>query len=286
MIYHIVVGDMAAPPLLEAISNEPEMTGEVVVLRDLLHLGPLKKAEGQSFSDMRTDFWKRVTNDEKEDIKVDDLERFLQITTQLNNNEEDAVWLWMAPWPADVCAYYWMLGYMAKHLDRFFVLNLGGLPFLDEEGKVYYPNNMSEILPKELIKARRLARPVTPAELEVDGEEWSNIVEENSGIRLLEGGKKLDTKESNYFDEQLHSFCSHQFQKAHRVINQAMKKMNIPTGDLYLGWRLKKMIQNESLLVEGDMDKTLRDFSVKLPGGAPAGQEVVESSSDENEETT
>ncbi len=270
MIYHVVVGDMAAPPLLEAISNEPEMAGDVVVLRDLLHLGPIKKEEGKSFSETRTEFWKRIVTENNEEVKVDDLERLLQISTQLNNNPDDVVWLWMAPWPADVCAYYWMLGYLSKHLERFHVLNLGGLPFLDEEGKVYFPTNMSEILPKELIKARRLARVVTPAELEVDGEEWNNLVEENAGIRLLEGGKKLFTKEASFFDAQLESFCSHQFQKAHRVVNQAMKKMNIPTGDLYLGWRLRKMIQNETLLGEGDMEKSLRDFSVKLPGGVPA----------------
>ncbi|MCB0699596.1 MAG: DUF1835 domain-containing protein [Chitinophagales bacterium] len=279
---------MAAPPLLEAISNEPEMAGEVVILRDILHVGPLKRAEGQSFSDMRTEFWQQVVTEDKNEVKVDDLERLLQVVTQLNNNEDDVVWLWMAPWPADVCAYYWALQYLAKHLDRYYVLNLGGLPFLDEEGKVYYPQNMSEILPKELVKARRLARPVTPAELEVDGEEWSNIVEENSGLRLLEGGKKLYTKERSFFDDQLLSFCSHQFQKAHRIVNQAMKKMNIPTGDLFLGWRLRKLAEQEMLLLEGDANKTLRDFNVKLPGGAPVpeGQDTpMEDESGENEET-
>lgn len=268
MIYHIVIGDNAATPLLEAMNMETEMAGEVIVLRDLLHLGPLRKEEGKSFSAMRTDFWKEVINDEKEEVIVDDLERLLEVSTQLNNNPDDVVWLWMAPWPADVSAYYWMLSYLSKHLDKYFVLNLGGLPFLDEEGKVYYPTNMSAILPKELVKARRLARAVTPAEMEVDGEEWSNIVEENSGIRLLEGGKKLYTKPEDFFDEQLLSFCSHQFQKAHRVVNQSMKKLNIPTGDVYLGWRLRTMVHAGLLISEGDMNKTLRDYSVKLPGSS------------------
>ena len=148
------------------------------------------------------------------------------------------------------------------------MLNIAGLPFLDEEGKVYYPKNISEILPKELVKARRLARAVTPAELEVDGEEWDNLVEENAAMRLLEGGKKLYTKEASHFDEQLVSFCSHQFTKAHRIVNQAMKKLTIPTGDLYLGWRLRMLIEQEVLICEGDTNKALKDFSIKLPGGA------------------
>lgn len=281
MIYHVVVGDMAAQPLLDAISTEPSMEGEVLVLRDILHVGPIKKVQGQSFSQLRTEFWKEVVNDEKQETEVNDLERLLEVTTKLNNNPDDVVWLWMAPWPADVCAYYWMLNYMSKHLDRFYVLNLGGLPFLNEEGKVYYPKNISEILPKELVKARRLARPVTPAEMEVDGEEWLNMTAENAGMRLLEGGKKLYTREESYFDEKLTSFCSHQFQKAHRIVNQVINKMSVPTGDLYLGWRLRKMVQKETLLADGDINKTLRDFSVKLPGGTTTEEVAAEPTQNE-----
>lgn len=282
MIHHIVVGDMAAQPLAEAVNTEPSMQGQVLALRDILHVGPIKKAAGQSFSQLRSEFWKEVVNDEKQDTTVNDLERLLEITTQLNNNTEDVVWLWMAPWPADVCAYYWMLNYMSKHLDRFYVLNLAGLPFLNEEGKVYYPKNMSEILPKELIKARKLARQVTPAELEIDGEEWLNMTAENAGMRLLEGGKKLYTREESYYDEKLLSFCSHQFQKGHRIVNQTISKLSVPTGDMYLGWRLRKLVENGTLLSEGDVTKTLRDFSVKLPGGTTVETETITTA--ENEE--
>ena len=284
MIYHIVCGDMAAPPLLEAINMEESMQGEVVVMKDILHVGPIKKAEGQSFSQLRSAFWTEVVNDEKQDTQVNDLERLLEITTKLNNNPDDVVWLWMAPWPADVCLYYWMLQYLAKHLERYHVLNLSGLPFLNEDGKVYYPNNISEILPKELVKARKLARQVTPAELEVDGEEWQNMIEENAGMRLLEGGKKLYAQQESYFDEKLISFCSHQFQKAHRIISQAIKKLNVPTGDIYLAWRLRKLIENETVVFMGNTEKTTRDFSVKLPGGDAENTEMVATDEDETEQ--
>lgn len=282
MIYHIVVGDMAATPLQEAINAEPSMEGRIIVMKDLLHVGPLQKAEKQSFSDMRTAFWKEVINDERHEIAVDDLERLLEAGNNLSAYPEHKVWFWMAPWPADVCTYYWMLGYLGKYLDRFFILNIAGLPFLDEEGKVYYPKNISEILPKELVKARKLARAVTPAELEVDGEEWSNLVAENAGMRLLEGGKKLYCKDESFFDDKLMSFCSHQFQKAHRIVNQTLNKMGVPTGDAYLGWRLRKMIESEILIGQGDYSKTLRDFEVKLPGGNAEQAETTESTSEEN----
>lgn len=272
---------MAAQPLAEAVAMEESMNGEVLALKDILHVGPIKKAQGQSFSQLRTEFWKEVVNDEKQEIEVNDLERLLEITTKLHNNEDDVVWLWMAPWPADICAYYWMLNYMGKHLERFYVLNLAGLPFLDGDGKIYFPKNISEILPKELVKARKLARQVTPAELEVDGDEWLNMTAENAGMRLLEGGKKLYTRDESFYDEKILSFCSQQFQKAHRIVNQVINKLSVPTGDMYLGWRIRKLLENGTLLSEGDPAKTLRDFSVKLPGGENVVQAAEETTGNE-----
>jgi hypothetical protein len=267
MIYHIVVGDLAAQPLQEAVMTEASMQGEVVVLKDILHVGPLQKEEGQSFSQMRSAFWQDVVINEKQPIEVNDMERLLEISAAMHNNEEAKAWFWMAPSPADVCAYHWLLKYLSKYPGRFFLLNVANLPFLDENGKVYYPKGISEVMPRELIKARKLARPVTMAEVEVDGEEWRKLVEDNAPIRTHEGGKKLTSRSGDYYDNQLLSFCSHQFEKASRIITHAMKKYPLPTGDLYLGWRLRKMAEEGKLVLQGDVAKTLKDFEVKLPGG-------------------
>lgn len=280
MIYHFVVGDMAAKPLLEAVANEPMLHGEVIVLKDILHVGPLQKEEGQSFSSMRSTFWQDVVGADKAPVEVNDLERLLEVTTKMNNNADGQAWIWMAPWPADVIAYHWMLPYMNKHAGRFHVVSIAGLPFLNEEGKVYFPKNLSEILPKELVKARRLARQVTPAEFEVDGEEWSKMKEESAGIRTHEGGKKIAGRSEDHYDNILLSYCSQQYQKANKIINQSITKYNVPTGDVYLGWRLRKMAEAGKLQLQGDITKTLKDFEVKLPGGdTPGTDNIVEQES-------
>ena len=281
MIYHIVVGDLAAAPLNEAIMSDASLKGEVIVMKDILHVGPIQKTEGEGFSQLRTEFWQQVIPQEKE-LKVDDMERLLEISNALYKDETAQVWFWMAPSPADVCAYHWMLPYMGKHMGRFYLLNIANLPFLNENGKVFYPQSIGEILPKELVKARRLARPVTPAEVEVDGEEWRKLVEENAGIRTHGGGKKLASQPESYYDNQLMSFCSHQFQKASRIVAQALNKFGIPTGDVHLGWRLRKMAEEGKLLLQGNVLKELKDFEVKLPGGdmeqAPEAEENVTTS--------
>jgi hypothetical protein len=271
MIYHIVIGDSAAAPLKDTIIMDPSIAGEVIVLKDILNVGPLQKEEGQSFSEMRTAFWQQVVNNEKHPVHVDDFERLSQACIELSKNEEAKVWLWIAPWPADICAYYWSLPYLGKYLGRFFVVNIAGLPFLDENGKVFFPKSIGEIQAKEIVKAKRLARAVNAAELETDSFEWRKITEDNAGVRTLEGGKRLGSKSEEQYDNQLNSFCSHQYQKASRIVNQALSKFNIPTSDVYLGWRLRKMVDTGRLQVQGELNKTLKDFDVKLPGdGADA----------------
>src|ERR1044072_3850530 len=106
MIYHIVVGDLAAVPLAEAVNLEPALQGEVIVLKDILHVGPLQKEEGGSFSAMRSAYWQEVAPQlhAKEPVNVDDMERLLEVSKAMYDNEDAVAWFWMAPWPADVCA--------------------------------------------------------------------------------------------------------------------------------------------------------------------------------------
>lgn len=265
MIYHIVVGDEAARPLKEAVAAEPSMTGEVVVLKDILHIGPLQRGEGQSFSALRSEWWNIVAPDAKSPIEVDDLERLLEVSTELYKDNDAQAWFWMAPWPADVTAYHWTLPYLGKHSGRFFLLNLANLPFLNEAGKVFYPKNISELSSRELIKARKLARPVTAAELEMDGDTWQKLVEENGGIRTHEGGKKLKSQPENYYDAQLISILSAQPQKASRVLSQAMSKYSLPTGDTHLAWRLRAMAEAGLIELHGDSGRPYKEWEVRLP---------------------
>ena len=254
MIYHIVTGDIAAAPLREAITADSAMEGEVVIMKDVLSVGPLQKEEGQKFSEMRSAFWQQVAPNEKNPIQVDDLERLLETGNELSKNEDAKIWLWQAPGPADIATYHWSLKYLGKYIGRLYVVNIG------------------EIQPKELIKAKRLARLVTPSELETDAEEWRKLQAENAGIRIHEGGKRLISKSEEHYDNQLISFCSHQYQKASKIVNQAIARYNIPTGDIYLGWRLRKMTDAGRLELQGDITKGLKDFDVKMPGDGTNAQ--------------
>lgn len=266
MIYHLVVGDEAGKPLQQAIDACPEMEGEILVLRDLLHLGPIQRLEGQSFSSLRSEWWQMLQPEFKSAIEVNDLEALLKIGNELNKSNTAEIWFWMAPWPADHCAYYWTLAYTKKFIGRISLVNVAHLPFLDESGKIFYPKNISEILPKELIKARKLARRVSPSEMELTLDAYESLVAANATIRVLEGEKKLTNQKADFYDPILISLLSGNFQKAAKIISLALAKSGIPTGDTFLAWRLQMLAENGSIESRGLAAKPYKDWEIRLGG--------------------
>jgi len=273
MIYHFIVGETAGLPLSEAIASARSMEGEVICLKDQLHLGPLQKQDGQSFSQLRSEYWNEMGLNEKAEPLFNDMERLLEVSAAMFKDETIYAWFWMAPAPADLAAYYWLLPYLSKHKNRFFILNISGLPFLDEDGKLFFPKSIARILPKELIKAQKLARPVSSSEIEVDKDEWKKLLSENAALRIYEGGKKLVSKPADFYDDFLLGLCTDKFQKVSRIIRQALGKRNLPTGEKWLGWRLRELTQAGKLEAEGTLKKSFSEWELKLPENSFAKKE-------------
>lgn len=265
-IIHLIVGDATAKPLIDAVARDEQLQGEVIVLKDILHAGPLK-TEGMSFSEGRSAFWNQVIPEKQQEVVVDDLERLMEVSSRLSNNDALKIWFWMAPTPADVTAYFWLLHFLKKHQGRFSVVNISGLPFLDENGKLFYPESIGHIPVKEMIKARKLARVTTPSEWETDADEWPRLIEENSGIRVFKGGKKLEGQDIDHYDILLLTFITHQYQKATKVVNNALSKHKLPTGDTFLHWRLRVMAE------QGKIEINKGDVALKTEG-SPSTEEA------------
>jgi hypothetical protein len=69
----------------------------------------------------------------------------------------------------------------------------------------------------------------------------------------------------DFYDNQLLAQCSKSFQKSQKIIQAAIGKENIiPTGDLYLAWRLRELAAIGTLQIQGENGKSSKDFEVKL----------------------
>lgn len=268
---HIVFNEADVTILQQAIELDETLQGEVLLVRDDYAVGPIKDIFTEEGIEARKNWWREVLSGGDGDGGVDkgivdDNKLVAELIEKLNSDEEEKVWIWSAQNKHDVSAYYWLMSQLKAYQGRIYILYLNNLPFINEKGQIFYPQWISEIQPKEMLKAKRLARPITTSEFEVDPDEWTKLCNEEKGVRLLEGGKKLIQKEVNFYDSELKSYISGDWQKASKIIHTFLNKAKHTTGDMFLLWRLKQLIATDVYDVQGNV-KNMKDFEVKKKAG-------------------
>lgn len=266
---HIVFNEPDVAVLQQAISMDESLQGDVVQVKDDYAVGPLQSIYVGEGIENRKQWWRDVLAggdyDGKADLDdVDDYKTAAELVGTMRRNEQETIWIWAAQNKHDVSGYYWLLNYMKEFQGRVFILYLNNLPFLNEKGNIFYPTWLSEIPPREFLKAKKLAREITPSEFEVDPDEWTRLCNENRGVRLLEGGKKLVQEDYDFYDGELKKLVTPDWQKASKIIHTHLTKAKHTTGDAYLLWRLKVLLAMGLFDVQGTVGK-MKEFEIKTP---------------------
>jgi hypothetical protein len=262
---HVVFNDADAKVMQEVIGLDETLAGEIIVIKDEYEIGPLQNIYVGEGKEGRKEWWMDVLNNgdfARPNDEVDDYKTIAELVGTMRRNEEEIIWIWAAQNSHDVCGYYWILNYMKEFQGRVFILYLNNLPFINEKGNIFYPELLSQIPAKEFLKARKLAREITPSEFEVDPDEWTKLMGDNKGIRKLEGGKKLAQFDYDYFDAELKKFVPAEFQKASKILQQVGTKVKIGASDAYLLWRLKTLAAMQVFEVQGEMGNA-KDFELR-----------------------
>jgi hypothetical protein len=264
---HIVFQEADVEVLRQAIQLDASLNGEVIQIKDDFAVGPLKNIYTEEGINARRDWWRMVISGSDIDGKVDDgtiddARTVADVKERLQNDPAELLWIWAAQNKHDVSGYYWLMSQLADLQGRVFILYLNNLPFFNDKGHIFYPEHLFTIPPKEFLKAKKLARPITPSEFEVDPDEWRKWCEQDKYVRLLEGGKKLVQYDVDFYDDELKKFISPEWQKAGKIISQFLHKAKHTTGDMFLLWRLKSLLESEGLEVQGNV-KGLKDFEVR-----------------------
>ena len=264
---HIVFNEADVKVLNEAIALDESLAGDVLQIKDDYAVGPLNNIYvGEGIAE-RKEWWRQVLQGGDYDGKVDsgevdDYKTAAELVGTMRRNEDEQIWIWAAQNKHDVSGYYWLLNYMKEFQGRVQILYLNNLPFFNDKGQIFYPNWLHQIPAKEFLKAKKLAREITPSEFEVDPDEWTRLCNENKGVRFLEGGKKLVQFDYDYYDAELKKYITADWQRASKVIQHFLSKAKETTGDAYLLWRLKTMIAQEMFDVQGKVEN-MKDFEVK-----------------------
>jgi hypothetical protein len=264
---HVVFNTPDIEVLKGAIELDPQMQGDILEIKDEWGVGPLAGLDTEEGWNARVEWWGNLLIDSPYGAKsasFDDRQTVQTLLERLSNDEQEEVWIWMGQNQHDVTGYFWLMHQLKDFQGRVMVLYLNNLPFINEKGQLFYPSYISEILPREAVKAKKLCRPITLSEFEVDPDEWKKIADESAGVRILEGGKKIVGKEINFYDRDILSNITTDWQKAWRVVSNTLHRMKIKTGDVFLYWRLKTLIEEGKIVCTGDMAKGWKDFEVKM----------------------
>lgn len=264
---HIVFQQEDVKTLSKSFDLDESLRSEIIEIKDDFAVGPLKDIYSDEGIGERKQWWRLVMSGGDYDGivetgEVNDEKAVEEIKEKLINDQDETVWLWVAPNKHDVSGYYWLMTQLKEFAGRVFILSLNNLPFISEKGSIFYPENLSEIPPREFLKAKKLARPITASEFELDPDEWTKICNENKMVRILEGAKKLSQHNEDFFDQYLLEFMTPDWQKANKVIHQVLSKAKQSTGDAYLLWRIKELIAAGKIDAQGEI-KNMKDFEVK-----------------------
>ncbi|RTL61017.1 MAG: DUF1835 domain-containing protein [Sphingobacteriales bacterium] len=264
---HIVFNEADVKVLQEAIGLDETMQGEVLQVKDEYAVGPIANIYAEEGIETRKQWWREVLAGgdyagKVDTDEVDDIKLVNELKAKLTENADEILWIWAAQNKHDVSGYYWLMSQLKDFQGSVFILYLNNLPFINEKGNIFYPEWLHTIPAKEFLKARKLAREITLSEFEVDPDIWQKLCEENKGVRLLEGGKKLVQEDYDFYDGELKRYITGDWQKASKIIHNFLHKAKHTTGDAYLLWRLKGMISEGVFDVQGEVAR-MKDFELK-----------------------
>ena len=267
---HIVFNESEVDLMTQVIEQDVTLAGEVIQIKDDFAVGPLSGIDTEEGWNARYNWWMSLLENSSYSgtnaVKFDDRDTVKGLKEKLDANAGEEIWIWMGQNQHDVTGYYWLMRQFSEYAGRIMVLYMNNLPFINEKGQIFYPSWLSEIQPREFSKAKKLSRPITLSEFEVDPDEWKRLCEENGMVRILEGGKKIGSKEVNFYDNEILKNLTGDWQKANRVITNTLHRMKIKTGDVFLMWRMKQLIAEGNIEVTGDLNKGWKDFDVMLAG--------------------
>ena len=269
---HIVFQEEDVKTLSKSFELDESLRKEIIEIKDDYAVGPLRDIYREDGREARKEWWRKVLSNSDMSGSVDsglvnDEKATAAIKEHLDKDENAEVWIWVAANAHDVSGYYWLMAQLKNYVGRVYVLHLNNLPFINEKGLIFYPENLHEILPKEFLKAKKLARAITGSEFELDPDEWFKICQSEKEVRILEGAKKLSLHDVDFFDKYLMEFIPGSWQKANRVIHNFLSKSKHTTGDAFLLWRLKQLIEQGKIEAQGII-KNMKDFEVKKNEGS------------------
>lgn len=248
---HILFDHEDAEALQKSFELDEQLNAPIFIIKDDFSFGPLTTEWSEEAIENRDAWWQQINKNESAPTS-DFANQMDQIKSMISESNEHEVWIWIAPNKRDTAGYYAVLNQLKNEFKNVHVLFLNNLPFINEKSAIFYPDFLSELPSKEIVKAKRLVRPVSASELELDTDEWNKVAATGEMIRVYEGGKKLSSVKENYFDPFIKNAVSMGWQKVQKVLQSVQVKCKMKQSESFLLSRIDELIATGAIESKGD----------------------------------
>src|SRR5665647_3444292 len=124
---HIVFQQEDINTLSKSFELDESLRNEIILIKDDFAVGPLKDIYSSEGIEERKQWWRNVlSGGDYSNLfeETDDNKTVNEIKEKLKNNEEEMVWIWIAPNKQDVSGYYWLMAQLNEFVGRVYVLSL------------------------------------------------------------------------------------------------------------------------------------------------------------------
>ena len=257
---HIVFGKTAKETFVYSKAFNMN-TIQLICLEDCLNIGPVCDLDSVVEIEERNDWLSKVFN-----VVINkDIET---IKAFIENHENERIYFWTGYCASDILNTARLLYHLPSYCNNIFTIDFSNVTVKNRLGNVIYPKVLYVVEPSQVGEIAKHFYRLKGEKISKLIQLWEKIKVGRSMLRILDKNGQILENEETYFDSLLESFCTSEFQKATRIIGQALGHLfhadHDFIGDMYLDWRLKQLSVMNKIEARGKLNGLMRDYEVKL----------------------
>ncbi len=262
---HIVFWDSAAGTLKYFFeNNESEYKGEVINFREDHSTGPLFEIDTEKGLKKRIEWFEKMLKAVSEyDYFKDIVKDFIDTYEDIKNIDLDSkIVIWCGENTVDQVGLRYLSTLFRNR--ELYEVNVSDSYINGYDGKRYKPRALGECSPEAIEHLILTMKKIEKEKHKNLVNEWEILRTSKENLRVLKNNNLIGVDES-YYDEDILSNCTFNFQKASRVIGSTMGNSDQLVSDMYIDYRVRKLVESGKVEYRGKLE-TMRDFEIKVLG--------------------
>lgn len=250
-LVHLVLGDVAAGVLRDAMAQAVVAPAECIRFRDVLALGPLGALDSPQGPASRAAYWAQLLPEARPGVADFEEEeaRYRAARAAAERGET------LMAWAGDHASSQLWLQRLCSQLPA-----QAGLLLVDVAHRPGPRRRaLGQFEPRELAGLLEHARRLSPGEIESLARAWHNNARAASGVRCWErSAGHISHHPDARYDALLLAQCDADWQLAAQVVGSAQWECDEYLGDVFFAWRLRELARAGDVELQGGANDAAR----------------------------